>query len=153
SSVNDSNKEIVIKKYYNIGIATDTIEGLVVPVIKNCDSKSIISIAKEIFDVTSRARDHKLSLEDMNGGTFTITSLGNSFGQSFTPVINYPESAILGIGRIIEKPVVLNGNIVPRKLITMSLTCDHRIIDGAEASRFMNDVKFNIENFEILLLK
>jgi pyruvate dehydrogenase E2 component (dihydrolipoamide acetyltransferase) len=153
SSVNDANKEIIVKKYYNIGIATDTSEGLVVPVIKNSNNKTILEIAKEISELSIKARDHKLSLEDMNGGTFTITSLGNSFGQVFTPVINYPESAILGVGRIIEKPVVLNGTITIRKIITLSLTCDHRIIDGAEGSRFMNDVKFNIENFETLLLK
>ncbi|HYD02790.1 MAG TPA: 2-oxo acid dehydrogenase subunit E2 [Alphaproteobacteria bacterium] len=152
SSVNDTAKEMILKKYYNIGIATDTPEGLVVPVVKDADKKNILQTAGEIAALSGKARERKLSLDDMRNGTFTITSLGNSFGQAFTPIINHPETAILGVGRIVEKPVILNGNIVPRRLMTLSLSCDHRIIDGAEASRFMNDVKWNIENFETLLL-
>ena len=102
SSVNDGTKELVIKKFYNIGIATDTPDGLVVPVVKDADKKNIIQIASEIGTLSTKAREHKLSLEDIKNGTFTITSLGNSFGQVFTPIINYPETAILGVGRIVE---------------------------------------------------
>jgi len=153
SNLDEANKQIILKHYYNIGIATDTPEGLIVPVVKGADAKSIITLSKELLDITSRARERKLRLDEMDDGTFTISSLGNNFGQGFTPIINYPEVAIMGIGRIVEKPAVFNGQIIPRKLMTLSLTADHRIIDGAEASRFMNDVKAYLEDLNLLLME
>jgi len=153
ATMDEANKQLLIKHYYNIGIATDTPDGLKVPVVKGSEHKNILQIAVEIADLASRAKNKTIKLDEMNDGTFTISSLGNNFGQGFTPIINYPETAIMGIGRIIEKPVIFNGQIVPRKIITLSLTADHRLVDGAEASRFMNDVKSYLEDLNALLLE
>ncbi len=153
ATMDEANKQLLIKHYYNIGIATDTPDGLKVPVVKSSEHKNILQIAIEIADLASRAKNKTIKLDEMNDGTFTISSLGNSFGQGFTPIINYPEVAIMGVGRIIEKPVIFNGQIVPRKIITLSLTADHRLVDGAEASRFMNDVKNYLEDLNALLLE
>jgi len=132
--------EIVLKKYYNIGIAVDTEEGLFVPVVKGADAKDIKTIAKEIDKLANDARNRKINLMDLRGGTFSVSNLGSVGVEFFTPIINYPESAILGVGRMMEKPVIKSGKIEIRKLLPLSLTYDHRIVDGAQAARFMNDL-------------
>ena len=128
--------ELILKKYYNIGIAVDTERGLVVPVIKNADQKSIRDIAIEVATLAEKARAGKLAIDDMRGGSFTITNLGGIGGTSFTPIVNYPEVAILGLSRSTLQPVVKDGAIVPRLMMPLSLTYDHRVIDGADGARF-----------------
>lgn len=146
-------KDIVLKKYYNIGFATDTQEGLLVPVINNVEHKSIVEIAQDITQLAQKARDKKLDIKDMQGGTFTITSVGNIGGQMFTPIINFPQVAILGIGKIIDKAVVREGKITIRKMVTLCLSYDHRVIDGAEGARFMNTLIEHVENPNLLFME
>jgi pyruvate dehydrogenase E2 component (dihydrolipoamide acetyltransferase) len=138
SSVNEEHEEIILKKYYNIGVAVDTTDGLIVPNIKDADKKDIFTIAEEIQSLTEKAQTRELSLPDLKGGTFTITNIGFIGGVHATPVINYPETAILATGRIRETPVVRDGNVVIRSMIPLSLSFDHRVIDGALAARFVN---------------
>ena len=133
-------EEIILKKYYNIGVAVDTEEGLIVPVIKGANEKDIKAIAKEIEKLANDARSKKINLMDLRGGSFTVSNLGSVGVGFFTPIINYPESAILGIGRAMEKAVVKNGKIEIRKMLPLSLTYDHRIVDGAQAARFIMDL-------------
>ena len=133
-------EEIILKEYYNIGVAVDTKEGLFVPVVKGADKKDIKAIAKEIEKLADDSRSRKINVMDLKGGTFTISNLGNIGIEYFTPIINYPESAILGVGRIMQKPVVRNGKIEIREILPLSLTYDHRIVDGGEAARFMADL-------------
>ncbi len=133
------NEQIIIKKYYNIGIAVDTPEGLIVPVIKSADSKSVIDIARELTDLSARAQERKLGLEELRNGSFTITNYGSIGGYFGVPVIYYPQVAILGLGRLTEKPIVKDGQIVIGKMLPISMSVDHRIVDGAEVARFMND--------------
>lgn len=146
-------EEIILKKYYNIGIAVDTTDGLIVPVIKIADSKNLYDLAKEIERLAELARERKLDLADLQGGTFTITNIGSIRGLYATPVINYPEAAILGLGRIYEKPVVAEGKVQIRKILPLSLSFDHRILDGAEAARFMDYVIKHLEDPDMLLLE
>lgn len=130
---------LILKKEYNIGFAVDSGEGLIVPVIKNADKKKLYDLAKEIVDLAKKAQTRKVTLDELKGGTFTISNLGSIGVKYFTPVINYPESAILGLGKI-EDQIGTNGeDIILKKVIPLSLTYDHKIIDGATASRFMND--------------
>ncbi|MBI2658384.1 2-oxo acid dehydrogenase subunit E2 [Candidatus Woesearchaeota archaeon] len=138
-------EEIVLKKYYNIGVAVDTEEGLFVPVVKGADAKDVKTIAKDVEKLASDARSRKVNLMDLKGGTFSISNLGSVGVQFFTPIINYPESAILGVGRIMEKPVAKNGKVEIRKMLPLSLTYDHRIVDGAQAARFMMDMIVRLE--------
>lgn len=140
------NDNIIIKKYYNIGVAVDTDDGLIVPVVKAADSKNIFEIASELQELSDKAKVRKLDLMDMKGGSFTVTNLGSVGVKYFTPMVNYPEAAILGPGRIRDKVVVENGKMVIKKVLPLSFTYDHRIIDGAEASRFMNDLISYLEN-------
>ena len=135
-----ANEDIIVKKYYNIGIAVDTGDGLVVPVVKGADKKDIFSIAQEIEQLAAKAKERKLDLMDMKGGTFTITNIGVLGGTFFTPILNSPEVAILGLGRLMDKAVVKDGKIVVRKMLPLSLTFDHRVVDGAEAARFVTDM-------------
>lgn len=128
--------ELIYKKYFHIGIAVDTERGLVVPVIRNADSKSIRDIAAEVAELAEKARAGKLGLEEMRGGSFTITNLGGIGGTSFTPIVNYPEVAILGLSKSSWQPAVRDGAVVPRLLLPLSLTYDHRVIDGADGARF-----------------
>ncbi len=139
-------EEIIIKKFYNIGVAVDTDDGLIVPVLKGADKKDLFGIAKEIGEIAKRARNRKLQIEELRGGSFSITNLGSIGVKYFTPVVNYPESAILGLGRIEDKAVVVKGKVQVSKIIPLSLTYDHRIIDGAAASRFMLDLIELLEN-------
>lgn len=140
SSLDEAAQEVVIKDYYNIGFAVATDAGLLVPVVKGANMKGIMAIAKEVQDLAEKARSRKLDMADMMGGSFTISNIGSIGGTFFTPIINYPEAAILGIGKIIDKPVVRDGKIVIRKIMPLSLTYDHRIIDGAQAAAFLNTV-------------
>src|SRR6056297_2383974 len=135
------NGRMIYKKYYNIGIAVDTEKGLVVPVIKNVDKLSISELAQKTNEIAQKARDGELTMDDMKGGTFTITSYGSIGGQFAVPVINYPQAGILGIGRILKKPVVNDKDeIVPGQILPLSLSVDHRIVDGGEVSRFLNTI-------------
>jgi pyruvate dehydrogenase E2 component (dihydrolipoamide acetyltransferase) len=126
----------VLKKYYHIGFAADTPNGLVVPVIRDADRKGVIEIAKEMGELAKLARDGKLKLDQMQGGTFSISSLGGIGGTYFTPIINAPEVAIMGVCRSFQKPVWDGKAFVPRLILPLSLSWDHRVIDGAAAARF-----------------
>ncbi|MFJ7005985.1 2-oxo acid dehydrogenase subunit E2 [Pseudomonas putida] len=128
--------EVVLKKYYNIGFAVDTSGGLVVPVIRGVDRLSIRQIATQMSELSEKARAAKLTSDDMKGGTFTISSLGGIGGSYFTPIINAPEVAILGLGRMVERVAIRNGEVTPRLELPLSLSWDHRVIDGADAGRF-----------------
>lgn len=128
--------ELILKRYYHIGIAVDTERGLVVPVIRDADKKSIRELAKEMSDLAEKARSGKLALDEMRGGTFTISNLGGIGGTAFSPIVNYPEVAILGLSRSSLEPVVHDGAIVPRLMLPLSFTYDHRVIDGADGARF-----------------
>ena len=131
--------ELVLRRYYNIGFAADTPQGLVVPVIRNADRKGILELASELSELSGRAREGKLKLDDITGGTFSISSLGGIGGTSFTPIINAPEVAILGVTRAAVKPVwdQQSESFVPRLMVPLSLSYDHRVIDGAAAARFV----------------
>lgn len=153
ASIDEVNNEIVYKKHYDIGIATDTDNGLIVPVIKDADRKSIWMIAEAISDLALRGREGKLSAAEMKGSTISISNIGSAGGMFFTPIINYPEVAILGTGRISEKAVVKNGEIVVAPVMALSLSFDHRLIDGATAQNFMNYIKQLLGNPEMLVME
>jgi pyruvate dehydrogenase E2 component (dihydrolipoamide acetyltransferase) len=152
ASLDPFSEEIIYKKYYNIGVAADTGKGLVVPVIKGTDTRSINEISCEIAEKAALAREGKLPLEDMQGGTFTITNVGPLGGTALIPTINYPEVAILGMGRVQEKPVVRDGQIVIRKILPLTLAFDHRVADGADAARFVGELVRNLSDPNLLLL-
>lgn len=149
----EENGEIVHKHYYNIGIAADTDRGLLVPVVKNADHKSMFQISDEINELAVKARDGKLQANEMKGATCTISNIGSAGGQWFTPVINHPEVAILGIGRIAQKPIVKDGEIVAAPVLSLSLSFDHRQIDGATGQNAMNHIKRLLNNPELLLME
>ncbi|SDM61826.1 pyruvate dehydrogenase E2 component (dihydrolipoamide acetyltransferase) [Fictibacillus solisalsi] len=153
ASIDDANEEIVWKHYYNIGIAADTDNGLMVPVVKDADRKSIFKISAEINELAVKARDGKLSADEMKGGSVTISNIGSAGGQWFTPVINHPEVAILGIGRIAEKAVVKNGEIVVAPVLALSLSFDHRLIDGVTAQNAMNHIKRLLNDPQLLVME
>ncbi|WP_019242468.1 MULTISPECIES: dihydrolipoamide acetyltransferase family protein [Bacillus] len=153
TSVDDANSEIIQKHYYNIGIAADTEKGLLVPVVKNADRKSVFAISNEINELAGKARDGKLAPAEMKGASCTITNIGSAGGQWFTPVINHPEVAILGIGRIAEKAIVRDGEIVAAPVLALSLSFDHRIIDGATAQNALNHIKRLLNDPELLLME
>lgn len=153
ASIDDEKSEIVYKYNYNIGIATDTENGLIVPVVFDADRKSMWQIADQISDLAIRGREGKLAANEMRGSTFSITNIGSAGGMFFTPVINYPEVAILGTGRISEKPVVVNGVIQVAQVMALSLSFDHRLIDGATAQNFLNHLKQLLEDPQMLLME
>lgn len=140
ASIDPFREELVYKKYYSVGIATDTPKGLMVPVVKNADRKSISEIAAEIEQLALRARAGAIDVADLRGGTFSITNVGPLGGKGLIPTINYPECAILGMGRAEQRPVVRDGQVVVRTILPLTLTFDHRIADGADAARFMSAV-------------
>jgi pyruvate dehydrogenase E2 component (dihydrolipoamide acetyltransferase) len=146
ASIDDAASEIVYKKYFNVGFAADTPNGLVVPVIKNADQKTIIELSKEILDLSKRARDGKLKPDEMKGAGITITNIGSVGGTYATPVINHPEVAILGMYKIDEKPVIKNGQLSAIKVMNFTVTADHRLIDGAVAARFLKAFIERMEN-------
>jgi pyruvate dehydrogenase E2 component (dihydrolipoamide acetyltransferase) len=153
ASLDPFKEEIVYKKYYNIGFAADTGRGLVVPVIQGTDRKSIREISAEIAEKAGLAREGTLPAEDMRGGTFTITNVGPLGGTAMLPTINYPEVAILGMGKVQEKPVVRDGEIVIRKILPLTLAFDHRIADGADAARFVGELIRQLSDPNLLLLE
>jgi len=153
STLDEEHEDIVLKKYYNIGVAVDTEEGLIVPVVKIADKKNIFELAKEIEGLAQKTRERKVDLGDLRGGTFTITNVGSIGGIFATPIINQPETGILALGKIHERPVVKGGQIVIRKMLPVSLAFDHRVLDGAEAARFTNVVKKYLEEPELLLVE
>jgi pyruvate dehydrogenase E2 component (dihydrolipoamide acetyltransferase) len=137
ASIDMEKEEIVYKQFINIGVAVDTDRGLLVPVIRDVDKKNIVELAAELTQLSKKARDKKLAPADMEGGTFTITNLGGIGGTGFSPIVNYPEVAILGLSRSSMEPVWLNGKFEPRMVLPLSLSYDHRLIDGADAARFL----------------
>lgn len=147
SSLN--NDQITVYDDINIGVATNTEKGLVVPVIRNAQSRSLQQINMAITELATKAREGKLSKEDVSGGTFTVTNLGTCEVDFFTPIINPPEAAILGVGRIVEKPVAVQGNVEIRPTMILSLSYDHRIVDGAPAAKFLKSIKNQIEKGEL----
>lgn len=153
ASLDPFNEQIVFKKYYHIGIAVDTGKGLMVPVIRDTDRKSIIEISSDIEDAARRAREGAIDVSDLRGGTFTITNVGPLGGTALIPTINYPEVAILGMGRVQEKPVVRDGEIVIRKILPLTLAFDHRIADGADAARFVTEMVRQLSDPNLLLLE
>lgn len=153
SMLDEQNQEIVYRKYYNIGIATDTDNGLIVPVIEDADRKNIFMVADTIRDLAARGRDGKLAANELRGSTISISNIGSAGGMFFTPVINFPEVAILGTGRISEKPVVRDGEIVAAPVMALSLSFDHRLIDGATAQNFMNYIKQLLAQPELFIME
>lgn len=153
ASLDEVAQELVLKHFYHIGIATDTDRGLMVPVLRNANSKSIVELARDIVDLSTRAKDNKMELHELKGSSFTITNYGSIGGHFGIPIINYPESAILGLGRVVKKPIVRDDEIVIAKVLPLSLSYDHRIIDGASGARFLNILKDLLMDPEMLFLK
>jgi pyruvate dehydrogenase E2 component (dihydrolipoamide acetyltransferase) len=153
ASIDGEKEEIIIKKYYNLGIAVDTPDGLMVPVIRDVDKKTVRELALELQDLSLKSRDRKIKLEEMRGGSFTISNWGHFGGTFATPVINYPDAAILGTGRIADKPWVKEGQIVIRKILPLSLTFDHRVTDGADAATFLSKVMRYLEDPGLLFIE
>jgi len=153
ASLDDEREEFIIKRYFNIGVAVDTPEGLIVPVVRNVEKKTIRELAVELQDLGRRTRERTVKLEELRGSTFTITNYG-AFGAAFaTPIINYPDVAILGTGRISDKPWVKAGQISIRKILPLSLTFDHRVNDGAGAAKFMTKLVGYLEDPASLLIE
>ena len=149
--------EMVLKKYYHVGVAVDTDDGLIVPVIRDVDRKSLTELAVEFTDIVQRTRERKTSIEEMQGGSFTITNIGGLGGEHFTPIINYPEVAIMGMGAAKMKPVVVEKregvhDIVPRLILPIVVTIDHRALDGADAHRFLNVLRDALEDPDVLMM-
>ncbi|TKG90434.1 2-oxo acid dehydrogenase subunit E2 [Puteibacter caeruleilacunae] len=153
SVMNMDEGTITLKKYYNLGLAVDAPQGLVVPVLKNVDQLSIVQISQQSNDIARRAREGKLSMNDLKGGTFSVTNFGSIGGRFAVPVINYPQAAILGAGKIYKKPVVKNNVVLPGVVMPLSISVDHRIVDGGEVTRFMNDIIEYLENPYLLLVE
>lgn len=153
AAVDDDAEEIVHKHYYNIGIAADTDKGLLVPVVNGVDRKSIFDVSKDVGELAGKARDGKLTSGEMQGASCTITNIGSAGGQWFTPVLNYPEAAILGIGRIAEKPVARNGEVVVAPVLALSMSFDHRIVDGATAQLALNQIKRLLNDPQLIMME
>ena len=153
ASVDEEKGEFIFKNYFNIGFAVDTEEGLIVPVIKNADKLSLVEIAKVTQDLTLKAKDRKLSLDDLKGGTCTVTNVGTLGGVFATPIIHQPELAIVGFHTIKDRPWVVDGQIVVRKIMYLSISFDHKYIDGAEAARFASRLVFYLEKPSLIFAK
>lgn len=153
STLDEERKLIQLKRFYNIGVAIATSEGLIVPVVKNADDKSMLDISAEVRTLAEQARSGKIQLEDLRDGTFTITSLGALGGVLATPIINYPEVAILGVHKIRERPVVRDGEVVIRHMMNLSLSLDHRVVDGFVGAEFLRDVISHLENPGLLSIE
>jgi pyruvate dehydrogenase E2 component (dihydrolipoamide acetyltransferase) len=152
ASLDVANNRLVLKRYYHIGVAVDTENGLLVPVLRDVDKKGVRQLAEELNAIAQRARDRKLDGGELKGGTFTITNLGGIGGTAFTPIVNWPEVAILGMSRSRLEPVVRNGAVVPRLMLPLSLSYDHRVIDGAAAARFTRRLAELLEDPRLMLL-
>jgi pyruvate dehydrogenase E2 component (dihydrolipoamide acetyltransferase) len=153
ATLDNEKDEIVLKKYYNIGIATNTEQGLIVPVVKDADHKSITQLAEEIAKLSDRARAGQLTLDEIQGSTFTVTNVGGIGGVFATPIINYPEVAILGVHKITKRPIVKDNQVAIRDMTYFSVSFDHRVLDGAIAAEFMNAIKKYLEDPKLLLLE
>jgi len=149
ASLDASGENLILKKYFHIGVAVDTPDGLVVPVIRDVNKKGLLDLAKELSVVSEKARNKQLTANDMQGGCFSISSLGGIGGTAFTPIVNVPEVAILGVSKSALKPVYQEGQFVPRLLLPLSLSYDHRVIDGADGARFMNYLSNGLSDFKI----
>ncbi|MBE7498793.1 MAG: 2-oxo acid dehydrogenase subunit E2 [Verrucomicrobiales bacterium] len=153
ASLDPSGESLVLKSYYHLGLAVDTEAGLMVPVIRDADKKALVELSREIEALAQKARERKLTAEDMKGGTFTISNQGGIGGAHFTPILNLPEVAILGVGRGAVKPVWREGRVEPRTLMPLALSYDHRVIDGGTAARFITDLVKELEQFAESLVK
>jgi len=145
--------ELVLKRYVNLGVAVATERGLIVPVLRDVDRKPVLEVARELAALAQRTRDGKATLDDLKGGTFTVTNIGALGGTGAIPIINYPEVAILGVARARQEPMVCDGQIVPRLLLPLSLTFDHRVADGADGARFASAIVRLLEHPDELLLE
>jgi pyruvate dehydrogenase E2 component (dihydrolipoamide acetyltransferase) len=148
SSLDEAAGELVWKEYFHIGLAVDTEQGLIVPVVRDADKKNLLTLSKELAELAAKTRDRKISPDELQGGSFTISNQGGIGGGHFTPIVNRPEVAILGMGRGSLKPVVRDGKIEPRLMLPLALSYDHRVIDGAAAVRFMLDLVKGFEHYE-----
>ena len=148
ASLDEATSEIVLKQYFHIGIAVDTEHGLLVPVIRDADQKSLLQLAKELEELAGKTRDRKLTSDQMQGGSFTISNQGGIGSGAFTPIVNVPEVAILGLGRGALKPAVVAGKIEPRLLLPVAVSYDHRVIDGGSAARFVVELVAAFQNFD-----
>jgi len=153
TSLDEDSEEIVYKDYYNVGVATATDAGLMVPVVEDVDRKGLLEVAAETNDLVRKARDRSIDRAELRGGTFTITNFGAIGGEYATPIINHPETAVLGLGEITERPVVEDGEVVARETVTLSLSVDHRVVDGADAARFVNTLADYLADPTLLLLE
>jgi pyruvate dehydrogenase E2 component (dihydrolipoyllysine-residue acetyltransferase) len=151
-SLEPGGENLILKHYYHIGVAVDTPDGLVVPVLRDVDKKGVLALAWELGEVSARAREKKLSPSDMQGGTFSISSLGGIGGGAFTPIINAPEVAILGVGRSVMRPMYDHGSFIPRLMLPLSLSYDHRVIDGAAGARFITFLSATLSDIRRLVL-
>jgi pyruvate dehydrogenase E2 component (dihydrolipoamide acetyltransferase) len=152
ASLDEAHNRLALKRYYHLGIATDTSEGLIVPVVKDVDQKSLVTLATDLARLTDLARTRRIPLTDVRGGTFTISNYGAIGGIFATPMLHVPEVAILGVGKLLQKPVVHGGAVVIRAILPLSLTFDHRALDGAEAQRFLNELIAYLANPARLVL-
>jgi pyruvate dehydrogenase E2 component (dihydrolipoamide acetyltransferase) len=150
SSLTADLENLITKKYYNIGIAVDTNQGLVVPVVKHTEQKTLFQIAEELTILSQNAREGKLTANDMQGGCFTISSLGGIGGVGFTPIINAPEVGILGVSRAQLKPIYINKELQARLMLPLTLSYDHRVIDGAQAAKFSKFIVEQLTNIEFI---
>ena len=153
SSLDEAANAVVFKNYFHIGIAVDTEQGLIVPVIRDVDKKSVMDLAQELEQLAQKARDRKVSADELKGGTFTISNQGAIGGAHFTPIVNKPEVAILGLGRGAMKPIVREAKFEARLLTPLALSYDHRVIDGGAAARFMVDLVAAIQEFKEAVVK
>lgn len=147
TSIDYAAHEIVTRDYYHIGVAVDTEAGLIAPVIRDVDKKSLLELSKELDELAERTRQRKLSMDEMQGATFTISNLGSIGGSYFTPIVNSPQVAVLGMGRGVYRPVVRNEEVVPRLILPLAVSYDHRVIDGADGARFLREIVRHLENF------
>jgi pyruvate dehydrogenase E2 component (dihydrolipoamide acetyltransferase) len=152
ASLDEAHNRLILKRYYHLGIATDTSEGLMVPVVKDVDQKNIVTLATDLARLTDLARTRRIPLTDVRGGTFTISNYGAIGGIFATPMLHLPEVAILGVGKLLHKPVVHAGEVMARTILPLSLTFDHRALDGAEAQRFLNELIAYLSNPARLVL-
>jgi pyruvate dehydrogenase E2 component (dihydrolipoamide acetyltransferase) len=152
SSLANDGETLIVKQYYNIGVAVNTDGGLVVPVVRDCDKKSVFELAEELGALSARARDGKLTKNDLQGSTFSISSLGGLGGTAFTPIINAPDVAILGVSKSEIKPKFNQGEWEPKLMLPLSLSYDHRVIDGAEAAQFVTALAKRLADIRLLVL-
>ncbi len=152
SSLDKTGENLIVKNYFHIGVAVDTAQGLIVPAVRDVDRKGILELAGELMELSTKARERKLHLDDLQGGTFTISSLGGIGGTFFTPIVNHPEVAVLGVGRMEWKPVYRSGELQRRLILPLSLSYDHRVIDGADAVRFTGRLVHYLSDLRRILL-